>query len=88
MLWNANFWEDILKNYISSVATGITLLILGTGGYIINKKYSIIQRVSQKFNTKSENLSVGNVEGDLNVFQEVNKTPVSEKESQDTRADT
>lgn len=88
MFWDTNFWEDILKSYLSSVATGITLLIFGTGGYVLNKKYSIIQKISQKFNTKSENVSVGNVEGDLNVFQEVNKTPVLEQESKNTSADT
>lgn len=84
MIGDYNFWEDVVKNYISSVATGITLLIIGAGGYVLDKKYSIIK----KFNAKSENLSVGNVEGDMNVFQEVNKTSVLEEESKDTTADT
>ncbi len=88
MFWDSNFWEDIVKNYFSSVATGITLIIIGTGGYVLDKKYLIIQKFSKKFNTKSENLSVGNVEGDMNVFQEVNKTPVLEEESRDTISDT
>lgn len=88
MFWDTNFWEDVVKNYISSIATGITLLIVGTGGYAVNKKYSIMQKFTQKFETKSDNLSVGNVQGDLNVFQEVNKTPVLRKESEDTIADT
>lgn len=88
MFWDETFWEDIVKSYLASLATGVTLFIIGAGGYVANKKYSIIQRFTQKFTTKSENLSVGNVEGDLNIFQEVNETPVSEQESKDTSADT
>ena len=87
MFWDLNFWEDIVKNYLASVATGITLLVIGAGGYVANKRYSIVQKFTQKFNTKSGNLSVGNVQGDLNIWQEVNKTPVLEDDSEETVAE-
>lgn len=53
MIGDYNFWEDILKNYISSVATGITLLLVGTIGYFSNKKWEIVAKII-KSNTKNQ----------------------------------
>lgn len=41
MLWDENFWENIILNYISSVGSGITLLVIGgIVGYFSKDKLS------------------------------------------------
>ena len=53
MFWDSNFWEDIIRNYISSVLTGITLLFIGTIGYFSNKKWGIVAKITA-LNTKNQ----------------------------------
>ena len=33
MFWDEQFWENILINYVSTMATAISLFILGFSGY-------------------------------------------------------
>jgi len=42
------FWENFLANFLSSVAAGIILLLLGGGAYKVYKKYLIKTDIKQE----------------------------------------
>jgi|GEM_PF-5295854 len=50
MLWDENFWESVLINYLSSVAAAMTLFVLGLGGY---EAYLYKKRRKQKKQNKT-----------------------------------